>query len=646
MGSREREPDPNAQAAPAVDARAAAPVIAPAPVAAPAVAAPASVANVLALQRAGGNAAVAQLLARDPDPKLEGNPADRGRDDRFGGTEHREPTIADAANKDGPAPAAQDGAETMTIRLVATPEAPVIGETVAEEQLFERLPASGPVAAAPPGFQDVQAQHGTAAAPVVDEVADNSLFIDDGPKADDLQQGGLGDCWDIATFIAIVNRDPGKIRSMMVPDAGAGATVTFYRMVKADPGALDRLARLLGRRLRDEYVEQPVKASSELAVERSRGTGEPIPRVLLPDGRFYGNRLAHAQLRAAPRPKERKWWVTLNGGTLEVHRLDVFQMARWGPLMEKAAARFSERWGQYGHSGRDDAPGTDYERRSPLGYENLQGGKVAHTHAMFYGAPGDDFDAANPTYDANQTGTNAVLAINQASFDILLTLAGRGDRKHPEDASAPVVTVGTDGEAGYLSRLGDALAEAPNDPEWASLPAPEQQRVTAVGAALQAYNAATPAAAGTYAALHAAVDAAVAPATNPTFVAARSPKITALRDLLLVIHNAGRDTGGDGQRSVYANHAYAVIAMSIANTPDAPHGFAIQSLPPDQRPASYRFVDVNLSTVTLRNPHHANAPNADRTPEARGQSGVFDVSLSRFFTLFQYIHGNEYKATP
>ena len=69
------------------------------------------------------------------------------------------------------------------------------------------------------------------------------------------------------------------------------------------------------------------------------------------------------------------------------------------------------------------------------------------------------------------------------------------------------------------------------------------------------------------------------------------------------------------------------------------------------RAAFYNTIDVMGSTVTLMNPHHANAPEATagaaNTPDpvtglTGAQSGQFTIPLERFFRLYGSVMSNEF----
>ncbi len=569
------------------------------------------------------------------------------------GTTHAAPGIDDAANH-GPSKGVVDGrsVQSMSVRPKATAEAPFIGDAPTEADLYERQDLSQTDGSPPltsSAFQNVSEIRGTPAGPIVDEAADDSLFIDPGPKPADVQQGGIGDCWDMATFIGIVNRDPGKIRAMMQPDGSGGAAVTFYRRRVTDTWLGFGTPTV-------DYATEVVSVNNELAFDRSAasaaGTAPATDRALraLANGQPYGHQIHGAQLQAAPAPKARKWFCVVNGTTLEIHRLDVYQMARWAPILEKAAARFAEVYGQYGHGAGVSAEG---EKSGGSGYADISGGFPGYTLTMFYGQAGQytaggQGGVSSTAWTPANAGSSALLTANQAAFDRLLTLAGRGATYTPGDTTAPIVTAralgGDSGDAAYIPRLDQSITAAVGDPDWANVDPQAQGDVTGVQTAIQAWTAATPdptplpsnppptGKTRTKQALVAAARRAADPARNPTLIAtARSAPVKAMLDLLLIVKNMPVDWS-QGSRSVYAGHEYSVLSVSIINTPAAPAGFNIAAMPAMVRPGLYQFVDVNASTVTVMNPHHQNEP--DPTGTAADTGGVFTVNLDRFFRLY------------
>ncbi|HXB63727.1 MAG TPA: hypothetical protein VNV42_02515 [Solirubrobacteraceae bacterium] len=668
---------------------------------------PPSPLEALGALRAAGNSAIAGLLQGGLRAQLtrqvEGNPGAPS------GTANADPSVADAANHQAPAAPGGQSAN-MAVKVKATPEAPLEGESVSEEDLFEKQAAptqesgssspssssgspapesssSGSAApgsssapaqqseqqsspsssSAPDGFTTVKEISGTAAAPIVEESADNSLFIDPGPKADDVQQGQIGDCWDLATFIAIVSSDPGKIQSMMSPDGSGGASVTFYRRqaVAATPGTGAGAGAPPAAPTYD-YIPTVVAVNKELPMDLAQPDVTPSValaiRTLIGD-QPYGHSVHGAQLRAADTPKVSKWWCIVNGETLEVHRLEVFQMARWSPLLEKAGARFSEEYGQYGHGEKtEQANNPEGEQQDPSqGYGNLEGGWPRYTTTLFYGKEGEQ--VAGGQSDTSETAalppnatSEAVLNANQASFERLLTLSGQGEANEqgavPDEGKVGVVTADTASDV-YYTRLQEALVAAEGDPDWANLKPPTTASLAKVASALKALEKAEPdpeplpkppppnCKTALQEAAAVAATTAAEPATNPTLIdEKRSKAIKDMLDQLLIVENEGKDHGAATQ-SVYPEHAYAVLGVEILDTSGKPS--TIRDEPPAKRQAMFGTIDVEKSMVKMMNPHHANVP--DPTGTVHDKTGVFPLTLDRFFRLFANVTSSQVTPT-
>jgi hypothetical protein len=639
-----------------------------APVAAPAVGALGPQA-LIRLQQSAGNAAVARALASGSRTlsRLTGNPQDIAPSGTGAnaepGTVHAAPTIADAENHTAPAAAGGQSVANLAVRPKVTSAAPLEAATVTADQLYDQGAPADPAAPMTSGLTTIREIRGTVAAPMIEEAADTSLFIDPGPTSSDVQQGGIGDCWDMATFIGIVNRDPNKIRSIMAPDGSGGASVTLFRRVVTPPPAPPAPAPGAPPPPPPaptvSFAPEAVGVDNSLAFDRATAAaGAPAPpagaraaRSTLPDGTTYGFQLRGARLRAAPQPKQRFWWAELVGDVLEVHRRDVYQMARWAPLLEKAHARFAEPFGQYGHSGQ---VASESETTGGSGYQAIDGGFPGYTMTMFYGAAGQyvaggQGGVARTSWQPNMA-TVALLTANQAAFDRLLLLGGRGGTFRAGDATAPIVTArahgGSTGEQDYFPRLQAMIPAARTSPDWPRYTARLRSDLNRVDAALTAWtnaipditpappggqppNAKTPTA---QAVVAAAKQAAHDPTRNPQLSAdGASPTTQALSDLLLVVKNMPVDWS-QGSRSVYSGHEYSVLAVSIKDTTGAP--LAIHSAAAGAaRTAMYGQVDVDdPQAVKLMNPHRMNEPDA--TGNRPDTGGEFSVSLRRFFRLF------------
>ncbi len=616
----------------------------------------------LALQGGAGNAAVARLLTRRPGRTaarlITGNPADLA-DPASGSatTTFATPGVEDALTPGGFVLGAPDAAVSSSlagpafVKPKATEAAPFVGAAPAREDLFEHRPTAAS------GFVSVTGYDGTRSAPMIDRVADSSLWIDPGPKPLDVQQYGIGDCYALATIIGVVNRDPGKITGMMAGDGRGGATVTLFHRVPAPPG-------MFGLLTGPSYAPEQVAVTGELAFERT-APGATSITLRDPAHPEYGHQIHGAQLFVGEQPKAMHWWVVVNGGTLEVHRRDVYQMARWAPLLEKAIERFSQSYGQFGHGAEIAGEG---EKTGSSGQANISGGWSGHTLSMFYGQAGEVIaggagDEQGTSWGPGQSAA-VLLSANAAAFDGLLTLSLRGAGHAAGDTTAPIVTATTGtGDPGvqlYATRLQAAIASLSGTPDWSSLTPGAQAKIATANQWAASWLAAqpdpTPAPAvpnpGTKTwAMNGFQQACQAAASDAEVMHARSDALKATLDLLLVVQNMPNDKGG-GTRSVYANHVYAVLSVDIRSVGGGPSPIAL--LPAMFRRALYPTIDLAASTVTLMNPHHTNAPDATgkessdesardlNTGLTPSQSGQFTLPLERFFRLYGSVMSNEF----
>ncbi len=594
----------------------------------------------------GGGPRVTPTVVAPPTPAggtITGNPTDiapvvttnldgtQTVDER--GTTHTAPTLADASNHTA-APAAADGATSSFVDIIRDASSPIESMDAPETAALYREAGS-----AQTGFSPVSGFHGTMAAPAIEEVANNDLFIEGEPSPGDVEQSGIGDCYFMALMISMAARDPGKIEQIMTPDGSGGATVLMWQRVEtpaATPGGAPTVS----------YQQVAVQVSNQLAYDRSRASALGTATADERRGNGHGGFVVRgAQLRAAPTPLEKAWWAELNADTLEVHRRDVYQIARWAPLLEKAFARQSEVSGQYGGANRADANTST----GNVGYEIIDGGLAFDAMFVFYGP---DADPAGPNAgNAHETNTNwtpgsNVVLTNQAAMNDLILLQGRGDHQQPGDTTAPVLTAGTTTSA-YMPRLTAAIAAAQADPDWANLAATTQNDCLAVSTAIATWTSATGTARAT---AQTAVGNACVTAADPTtnadlHDAARSAPLVAMLELLADVRNEGTDNSS-GQRNIYGNHEYSVVNVSFKDSAGAE--VPLSSTPIANRAPLFATVDALGSIVTLRNPHHTNEPDIHNsgTPADGTDDGVFTMNLDQFFRNFTTVDAALFPVTP
>ena len=696
-------------------------------------------------------------IARTPE-SLSGNPAERTDASGTATTSHRSVTLGDSVNPPAAAGAAGSETRTANVRPIATESAPLHFDppaTPTQAQIFEEQAA--PSSPPPSGFSSVTGFSGTLAAPMIEQVATPGIYINGAATADDVQQGGIGDCAFQSLLMSIVARDPGKIPSMMAADGRGGATVTFWRAQPRSPSIWERITRTTPP---NDWIQVAVTVNDQLAVNVSN------------------NRVHGAQMRCAPAAKAVDYWAKVVAPNLELHRKDIFEVARWAPLLEKAYARFAQAHGNYGGA----APGNTVK---PSGYDAINGAIQHSIMPVFYGPATAGANA--PEYrDVRFTpGTSTIVADNAQVMEQLILLQGRGSGAAAGDRTAPIVTAAAQGDA-MIGRLQALIPPAVADPDYiANVDATRKALVTAVGVSITTWSALPPdpaaPAAQPKATARVAIGTACAQAVRPgvdesageqeivrnisswgatiqfpqgdsavpaasaggmrnmsswlrfynhpqvaihldghssaegaddvnqrlsqervdnveteitrhgaiaphtvsktahgevgatrdpswrkvafTFTpqshrtnslldTRRSRPVQDMANMMVDLRNLGTDNSR-GQRGVYADHGYSVVAVNIVTTTGVT--VPLSSVPAGSRGALYPLVDANVSTVTLRNPHHGNEPDRldNRTPDRAGDGapsgptsdGTFTVSLYNFFRSFTSVQSGVFPRT-
>ena len=409
--------------------------------------------------------------------------------------------------------------------------------------------------------------------------------------------------------------------------------MTLYRRNVTQPSWVESL---VGGVSKVEYVPVSVQVSSELAFDRQgAGSGQRASNG------HCGSQIHGAQLRAADAPHQSEWWAQTPAQTLEVHRRDTYQCARWAPLLEKAIARFSQTYGQYG----GDQGASAGEKSSASGYANIDGGWSHDEMFLFYGGAADLKvpNSGNVQQQATQWAPGSqVLASNPKVVDQLILLQGCGDHADPNHQDAPILTATSMVDL-LIKRLSSAITAAQIVPDFAKLTTASHRHITAVQQAVSVFNntqfdpdaAKTQARAKIGTACLAAVDP---KAGHDLFAKTRASRIKELLDLMLDLKNIGTATS-PGQRNVYGNHVYSVVGVNFCNTTGV--AVPLQTLTPAQRPAFFPLVDTGVSHVRLRNPHHTNEPDpqgknqpahpGDGVPSGAAADGMFTMNLEQFF---------------
>jgi outer membrane protein OmpA-like peptidoglycan-associated protein len=393
---------------------------------------------------------------------LSGNPQDNTDGHGSVIATHQSPSLGDAV--DGPAaPAPAHGeARNTHVRVVATRSAPHHvepgGVAPTPSAIYQEAGPSG--STAPAGFTTIAGLDGTVVAPQIEQVATTSLYIDGKPRADDVHQRGLGDCYFLAATASIAAHDPGKIKSIMSPNGSGGALVALWR---AEPHVPTFLEQLTGKAPKHDWHQVVVTVTEDLSFN------------------LFGGGVDGAQLRCAPAPRSSDYWAKVSGSDLEVHRVDSFDMARWVPLLEKAYARFAETHGEYGGA-RKQAAAPD------PGYDAIEGGLAHHAMCLFYGPAADDPANQLKTRDTVWSPGADLVAANARVMDMLVALQGHGSESPAGLPDAPIMTASVQ-VAPLIERLLEAIPAAMADPDWVNLDFARQSAVIEAQAIAGAWKA-------------------------------------------------------------------------------------------------------------------------------------------------------------
>jgi hypothetical protein len=471
------------------------------------------------------------------------------------------------------------------------------GAAPAPEELFERSSFFGNLWGTfhlDPAYHDITEIEGTPARPAVnyDHAVTDSLFINGAPSLADIHQGGLADCYFLASVTSIVQNDPGQIREAITGTAG-GATVRLYR--------------------KDGTNILPVNlaVTSDLRVED------------LGDGATGASPLG-AGMRAAPTPKYTEYYADITGTTLHIYADRYYETAMWAPLLEKAYAQFAGQYGQYGgfHDEDKARPGADGAPSSDYGY--LNGGIAQYSYELMYGPDAVNVGALQWTTTDGSTPAAGTLAANAGIVQNLLWAsqievpsgqkmmmtvgADRGEMIERLDRMSTPLLARAD-MAGHADLATDIRVMQGHIATWRT--ATGDDKDTALGDVS-----------------HAAADV-VNRSDHPELYDAASPR--EYRDYgenANIVAMIRTDHGGD-QRHTYAWHSYTVLGSTFKKADGT-----VLSLAPSTCADHLSEIDPLQSTVRLRNPHGTNEPNLQATDGT--DDGEFTMTLDSFTRSFSF----------
>ena len=549
----------------------------------------------------GGVGASAALHRSVENPSL---PTDGDTTDEWG-TRHESAKVGEGfPSKDSKVPEGSTS-ETrkerdMEVRLLRTRKDPLKGAMsgISDDDLFAVMEGSGQGQCTGEGIAVVE-QHGTGADPNVEvRAASDSLYIGGGPKTADIQQGNIGDCYFLSALLTVLNQDPERVRRCISMD---GDNVRFSFWTTNDNGTTWTKTSVTTDRTTVQWTD----------------TTNPSE-----DYGMYG-----AGARVGPDPVDAEHFAEVSGDTLKVYRADIYEMAMWAPLMEKAYALIAEKTNQYGGF----KTGSSVYGAGP-GYDQIDGGFEAWVYGLFYGP---DLVATNQTTMAFAAGQD-VVQLNAGAIETLLQLqgyrAGEGSRVNSDEH---VMVNASTGQTQAIERLLATITHCSGLDEmkrYTSLRrvlaqiealATEYQTRVDAGAAPEIQDAAL-------SRLSKGCDRQVQPGAWPMLENPKSNKHWHdLHEALAIVGQLGTDSS-DGTRNVYANHAYAVLGAQFFNHEGRPMALNIDNLSTELGQVSGEH-----SRVQLQNPHRTNEPNLPSSMvDSDVDDGVFQMSLDAYLRAF------------
>jgi hypothetical protein len=298
----------------------------------------------------------------------------------------------------------------------------------------------------------------------------------------------------------------------------------------------------------------------------------------------------------------------------------------WARLLEKAFVVFAAQYGQYGY--------IDALRTVRQGYKNIESGIEYKLYGVFYGPAAVSANRLGMNYNHNSSASDTSgnveaikklfqfkdgaryldpgQAMNLTVGATLLEHLKRLKDVNPSDLISVLRSARFTSAATKLANLTqtlieEAIVEQGDD----SLTSKPQVRtvITLAKAAVE--------------------DTATGSLTSAVSANSSHRDISALFELLSDIKEAGTDSS-QGKRFIYSAHAYTITGVELKNT------LGVVLTPTKTEVDSGTVagqVDATQSTVTLRNPHHTNAPT-ENTKSSSQEQGTFTISLTQFFRNF------------
>lgn len=519
-------------------------------------------------------------------------------------TVHRDIELGDGySTSDEGMPTDQASGDTAAvaweIRLQATEDAPLqLSGCPRDDQLYEVVAEGEECTGA---GESVTVRNGSTADPnVVVRREEDALYIGGTPTVDDIMQGAVGDCYFLAAVSNITAQDPQKITAS-VQNAGTNVAVTLNEY--------------------DGTTWKPKTITTDRTALHWLDKNNPTTS-------YPG--LVASGARVGDAPSGTEWYAKVRNGSLEVYRRDLYEMALWAPLLEKAYARFAEVTNQYGNG-----PARDTPTAGTSGYEKINGGWEDQVYPIFYG---NDM-IANRQEDIDYVPGQDPVGLNEDAIRNLLRVMGEGVPNNQRFLLSVDLDQGSavDRLVALITHI-EGLREARPYPSLLRI----MGQVKRLGEAYQtAANAGSPTDTA-LANLARGCARQVVPGAWPLLQSERSAPIWhELDESLNIVSHLGTDAS-DGQRATYADHAYAVLGASFVDVNGAAMALTQANLH-----AQLAQISGTSSTVQMRNPHHTNEPNLPTSQvDSNTEDGLFSMTLDQYLRSFALQEIGEVRDTP
>ncbi|MCG5215260.1 C2 family cysteine protease [Streptosporangium soli] len=419
--------------------------------------------------------------------------------------------------------------------------------------------------------------------------AENGLWLNGGPSADDVCQGELGDCYFLALLGAIAHHDPDQIKRIIRKGENK-YVVTFTRTIS--------------HQNREFRVPQPVEL-----------------KMIFPHN--DQNVLLGARLRVRCGEPVRRRRRTL-GGDAYLEKAYELETALWVPIIERAFAALAGKYGQFANMIPADGAQPDD------GYAKIRDG--SQSGEMIFSC----------LYGHRHRRTRSVRVMNLCDavakppaeldlpsselFNLLLMLNDQAAGLSP-CLAIPTASVSWRRVGQKLIGLGKQY-KGPLAPQFsvvAELFEPVLKLDEDTFATLESHL-------GFQKACAEIVEALLPLGTKDPFA----------RQVVKLIASLAPPLSSKGSRPyIYARHEYAVGAVRLVfsappPSPDYATNPALGSPPTNSvlLVNALPTLDTSASTIALSNPHHKNSPNLDGTLAAEADTGAFVLSLAEFLEFF------------